>query len=409
VVLALSQDGGSTWKRSVVPGLTRCSGGTFDYADDPSVTFTADRGLVVSAGVSMGDRSVSGGLSVRSDDGGRTWSRPAVMVPEDDPRKGPVAGGPVVQDPRAPRVMYAVSARFAPPGQGPGTSGNSAVLSRSTDGGRSWESPRTVVDAGQERLATGHRLMVLRDGTLLDLFTLGDWRADPGHPSFTIESIRSADGGRTWSGPTRVAELTSVFFFGDPESGDQVSHTTSLLFDTAIDPRSGRLYAAWQDARFNGGAADGVALAMSGDQGRTWSGPVKVNRTPTGIPVADQQVFSVSLAVAPDGTLAVSHFDFRHNDARRPLLTDRWLVRCHPAPGPSGCVGEAARWRETRLTARSFDMRKAPVIPDAASPRGFFLGERMGLTASGGGFVTAWAQPQGRGRAAVHARAVTAG
>lgn len=80
---------------------------------------------------------------------------------------------------------------------------------------------------------------------------------------------------------------------------------------------------AWQDSRFSDGAADAVALAASDDGGRTWSAPVKVNRTPTGIPLPDQQAFTVSLEVGRDGTVAVSYSDFRHNDAGTPLLTDR--------------------------------------------------------------------------------------
>ncbi|MCZ4512150.1 hypothetical protein O3Q52_29060 [Streptomyces sp. ActVer] len=45
----------------------------------------------------------------------------------------------------------------------------------------------------------------------------------------------------------------------------------------------------------------------------------------------------------------------------------------------------------------------APRIPDEASPRGYFLGERMGLVASGRGFTAAWAVPDAPDRGAVHA------
>ncbi|MFF6977719.1 hypothetical protein ACFZAV_08225 [Streptomyces sp. NPDC008343] len=38
VVLAVSGDRGRSWTRTVVPGLTRCSGGTYDYVDGPAVT-----------------------------------------------------------------------------------------------------------------------------------------------------------------------------------------------------------------------------------------------------------------------------------------------------------------------------------------------------------------------------------
>lgn len=402
LIAAVTEDGGRTWNRTVVPGLTRCSGGHFDYIDEPAVTFTGDGGIVVSGGLFMADGSGSAGLSVRSDDGGATWAAPAVIAEEPDPDLGGVAAGPVVVDPRRPEVMYAITPRY------PATdrSRNEALIARTTDGGRTWQAPNPVVDSGEGQMVSGHRLSVLPDGSLVDVYT----HIQFGGPILSVRSTRSTDGGRTWSAPVKVADLRTKWLFQDPESGEQVSHTTSLLSDTGVDPRTGRLYTAWQDARFNGGAADGVALSSSGDGGRTWSEPVKVNRTPTSVLPANQQSFTVTLDVARNGTVGVSYSDFRHNDERAPLLTDRWLVRCRPlasaaAPVATGC-GDPADWKETRLTPKSFDMRQAPRIPDASSPRGYFLGEQMGLVATDRGFTAAWAAPESPGRAAVYSRPV---
>ncbi|MGC9542474.1 sialidase family protein [Streptomyces sp. UG1] len=397
VVLAVSGDGGRTWNRTVVPHLTRCSGGSYDYVDGPAVTFTGDGGLVVTGGLFMADGSASAAVSTRSDDGGRTWTRPAVIVQETDPAQGGVGGGPAVADPRDPDVLYVVTPRF--PAQA--RTRNDGWISRSTDGGRSWQPPTLVVDAGDGHLVSGHRLTVLDDGSLVDVHSRVRFGEGPVTSRLTLQAVRSTDGGRTWSKPVKVADQRTKWLFEDPESGEQVSHTTSLLADTAVDRRTGRIYAAWQDARFSGGGADAVALAASDDGGRTWSQPVRVNRTPTDIPVPNQQSFTVTLAVGHDGTLAVSHFDFRRNDTGAPLLTDRWLVRCRPHA--RDCASDRATWRETRLTPASFDMRQAPRIPDEASPRGYFLGEQMGLVARTGGFTAAWAAPDTPGSAAIHA------
>ncbi len=396
LVLAVTRDGGKSWNRTVVPRLTRCSGGTYDYVDEPAVTFTADGALLVTGGLAMADGSASAGMSVRSDDGGRTWTRPAVIVEETDPTRGGVGSGPAVPDPRDPKVLYVVTPRFPAVER----TRNDAWISRSTDGGRSWQPPTLVVDAGDQRLVSGHRLTVLDDGTLVNVHTQVRFGEGPITNRLTLQAVRSTDGGRTWSAPVKVADLRTRFLFQDPESGEQVSHTTSLLSDTAVDRRTGRIHVAWQDSRFTGGAADSVALASSDDGGRTWSAPVKVNRTPTDIPPPNQQAFTVSLEVGRDGTVGVAHSDFRHNDAGAPLLTDRWLVRCRPQP--ADCASGRATWRETRLTPVSFDMRRAPRIPDEASPRGYFLGEQMGLVATGHRFTAAWAMPDAPGRAAVH-------
>lgn len=401
VVIAVTRDGGRNWKRSVVPGLTRCSGGRYDYVDDPMATFTHDGGVVVTGGVDMADESASAALSTRSDDGGRTWARPSVILEETDPQQGGVAAGQAVPDPRDPTVLYVVGPRFPAEAR----TRNQGWISRSTDGGRTWQTPRIVVEPAEGSMATGHRLTVLRDGTLLDLHTHVRFRTGSGLSEYTLQAVRSTDGGATWSAPQKIAAMKSRIAIQDPETGDHVSHTTSLLSDTAVDPRTGRLYAVWQDARFSGDTADGIALVSSGDGGRTWSEPIKVNRTPTTIPVANQQTFTVSVAVGRDGTLAVSYSDFRHNDSGTPLLTDRWLARCRPAPGNS-CTNPTAKWRENRLTDTSFDMRQAPRIPDASSPRGFFLGEQMGLVATGRGFTSTWATPDAPGSAAAYVRTI---
>ncbi|MEV1081268.1 sialidase family protein [Streptomyces sp. NPDC050211] len=397
VVLAVSGDGGRTWSRTVVPNLTRCSGGTYDYVDSPAVTFTGDGALLVTGGLFMADGSASAAVSARSDDGGRTWTRPAVIVQETDPEQGGVGGGPAVADRRDPDVLYVVTPRF--PSQA--RTRNDGWISRSTDGGRSWQPATPVVDAGDGHLVSGHRLTVLDDGTLVDVHSRVRFGEGPIASRLTLQAVRSIDGGRTWSAPVKVADQRTRWLFQDPESGEQVSHTTSLLADTAVDRRTGRIYAAWQDARFGDGDADSVALASSDDGGRTWSEPVRVNRTPTDIPALNQQAFTVTLAVGRGGTVAVSYSDFRRNDAGTSLLTDRWLVRC--SPQAADCASDRATWRETRLTPTSFDMRRAPRIPDEASPRGYFLGEQMGLVADKGGFMAAWAAPDTPGRAAVHA------
>ncbi|MBE1537670.1 sialidase family protein [Actinomadura algeriensis] len=400
-VVAVSRDAGRHWTRSVVPGLTRCSGGRFDHVDDPAVTFTRDGGLVVTGGVVTDDFTESAALSVRSDDGGRTWTRPAFVAHETDPGRGGVYGGGAVADPRDPDVLYVAGARFPAEAR----TANEGWIARSADGGRTWETPRVTVASAEGTMVTGHRLVALDDGTLLDFHTHVRFGGGPGLTDYTLRVVRSTDGGETWSAPRKVGDMETTVLIKDPESGEDVSHTTSILSDVAVDRRTGRLYAVWQDARFNGGAADGVALVSSGDGGRTWSAPVQANRTPATGPVPNRQTFTVSVEVGHRGTVAVSYSDFRHNDAAAPLRTDRWLATCRPARTGS-CADATAAWRETRLTGTSFDMREAPRIPDEASPRGYFLGEQAGLVAAGRAFVSAWAEPDAPGRAAAFVRTV---
>jgi hypothetical protein len=58
------------------------------------------------------------------------------------------------------------------------------------------------------------------------------------------------------------------------------------------------------------------------DGGCTWSAPIPINQRPTNIPAGDRQAFLPSVAVAADGTVAVTYDDFRFNDANPSLQTD---------------------------------------------------------------------------------------
>jgi len=52
------------------------------------------------------------------------------------------------------------------------------------------------------------------------------------------------------------------------------------LPDIAVDPGSGALYVVWEDSRFSGTHND-IALSKSTDGGKTWTTPKKVNQTPS--------------------------------------------------------------------------------------------------------------------------------
>src|SRR5262249_29258565 len=96
-------------------------------------------------------------------------------------------------------------------------------------------------------------------------------------------------------------------------------------------------------------------------------------------PAGDRQAFLPSIAVAADGTVAVTYYDFRFNDANPGLLTDYWLVE-----GSAGTdLSNPANWRtEARLTNASFHLEKAAI----SAGQGFWLGDYQGLAAAGNSF-----------------------
>src|SRR6266508_5536663 len=82
-LVASSLDGGKTWRRSTIPGLTRCTGGTSDTASDPWVSFGGDGRAYFGgqAGLTSTDPPSIAIAASHSVDGGRHWAGPATVAP----------------------------------------------------------------------------------------------------------------------------------------------------------------------------------------------------------------------------------------------------------------------------------------------------------------------------------------
>jgi hypothetical protein len=384
VIVGASSDGGRTWRRVVVQGLTRCTGGGFDYVDNVWLSF-GPRGLLYLSAHVFADSGASARVGMRSADGGRSWSLPVPIVTENRPRAGSFSGGAIAADPYRPGVVYSVVPKFYQPATDNRPYRGLVLISRSRDAGRRWERPVLAYDSGDDALTTGHQLLVLPDRTLVDIFTLVQ---HPGTARQTkrIGVLRFTDGGQHWSAPTFVEGLGSAGTV-DPDRPAPVNTGSSLVSSVAIDRTTGRMYLVWQDARFTAGAADAIALSASDDAGRTWSPAEKVNATPTTVPIGNQQAFAPTVDVAADGTVAVGYYDLRFNDPGATLPTDRWLVRCRPDRTGFRTMRSCT---ETRLTPHSFDTRQATDID--VGPPGFFLGSTQGLTHTARDFVAVFAQ-----------------
>jgi hypothetical protein len=404
LVAGVSLDGGATWRQVVLPGLTRCTGAQadFDYAFDPWVSFGPGGVLYLCASV-FGDAGSGGILASTSSDGGLTWSDPVPLIAEADPMVED-HGESITADPTDEDLVYGVWTHFpAPKGKTAGVQGP-AFFTSSSDGGATWRRARQIFDPGLGRLTTGNEIVVVPSGELVNGFTLIDVGApDQQQVQASVAVIGSTNKGRSWSRPTIVDRLQSVGT-SDPETGDPVA-SGNLLTDLAVDPTSGRLYLVWQDARLNARRADAIALSSSSDGGRSWTKPVKVNATPTDLPIGNQQAFTPSVEVAADGTVAVSYSDLRHNDPAAPLWTDRWLVACHPT-ARAACTTSDAFGGDVRLTDASFDLRQAPQLVGAGGPEGFFLGDYMGLAGAGDDLLALFSQPHDADPASVFARRI---
>jgi hypothetical protein len=383
---SVSHDGGSTWTPpTAIPGISKCSGGAYDRASDPWLSFAPNGDLyAVSLSFDVFDAN-NAVLVSKSTDGGDTWGTPTPIIADsflgafNDKES-------ITADPTDPsgNLVYAVWDRFISPpgGRGPDqavfrsrTSAQQVWFSRTTNGGASWEPARAIYSPSARAGTIGNIINVVSNGGLVDGFVVFAQNNRTMFPGVAV--IRSSDKGVTWSKtPTIVAPLDRSFPGPyDPDTGFPVRSGGLPAF--AAGPNN-TLYAVWEDDRPTPGV-DAIQFSQSTDGGRSWSQPIKINKTPTDIPAEDQQAFTPEIKVASNGTIGVTYYDVRNNTSALGVPTDYWFVHCH-----SSCT-DTANWSETHV-AGPFDLEQAAVAG------GYFLGDYEGLDTVGNTFVTAFDQ-----------------
>lgn len=360
-VSAVSRDGGLTWKQSLIPGVTRCSGGYYYRGGDDWLTFDKNGDLYHSS-LGVNFNTYENSIIVnKSTNGGETWEDPIVIAEDVYPAISDKEA--ITADPHDARYVYATWCKTE---IGETSAKVTGWFTRTTDGGKTWEPQQRVIDAGANTDVVGSQVQVLPKGDLVIVFT---------YMRSKIALIRSRDKGKTWGPIEMIAELNTGNM-RDPATGDLIASGSSLAA-VAVDPKRGTMYVSWVDTRFDG-VTPSVALTKSSDGGRTWSAPARIN-------TASAAAFTQSVTVAKDGTVGVSYFDVR-NDTSDPAewLADHWLLVSRDG---------GTTWEETHI-AGPFNVRDAP----GRSYPTFtirFLADYVGLAAAGKSFVAAYALPTG--------------
>ncbi len=400
IAASTTSNGGVSWTQATPPfsecaGGTAANGGDFERASDPWATF-APNGDAYFISLSVNfftDQPDSGILVSKMPNGSSSWSAPTTLV-RDRSDVAPFLFNDkesITADPFDPNFVYAVWDRSRFPSDQAGFNAQHSfsfrgdtIFSRTTNGGASWEPARAILAPKSSKFSIGNIISVLPDGTLVDIFD-NEQGSGNNAPGFDIEAIRSSDQGQHWSGRIIVAPERAVAVV-DPDTGAGIRAGAGLP-DIAADlnpssPGYGNLYAVWADSfgTGNGGSAkkkyDRVVFTMSSDGGLHWTPLSVISQSPAGV-----QAFTPMVAVAQDGTVGVTYYDFRNNDAAPGLPTDDWFVHCHPS---TDCKN-GANWTETHV-AGPFDMENAPIA------RGFFTGDYEGLATSGDDFLALFAQ-----------------
>jgi hypothetical protein len=148
-------------------------------------------------------------------------------------------------------------------------------------------------------------------------------------------AARSADGGRTWPNPVRIATVPQDAIL-DPDTG-KPQYAFCCLYGVAA--AGGNAYLAYTA---NAGTHSGrVVVARSKNGGRRWGLP----RTAAQVAA---QTLEPAVAVAGDGTVGVTWYDFRNDRAGdAALTTDYWFAYSRD---------RGRTWR-SRHVAGPFDLR----------------------------------------------------
>ncbi|MEO6206109.1 MAG: sialidase family protein, partial [Mycobacteriales bacterium] len=303
---AVTFDGGKTWKNGYIPGLTTGRGGTFDRGSDSVLAFGPNNTVYYSSLIfnDVTDNAVQSAIvNNTSTDGGRTWG--PVTVVQDDPGGGLNDKNWVVVDHGTETGhhhgrVYVVWDRVA-----------GVIAKYSDDQGKTWVPASPVYTPnvyGSQGI--GSFPVVLENGDLFVAFM-----AEVAPPAVTaqpgdelaeavsgVSKVTSATFPAAGTIPSGAALPPAVVASVATYTGNPIRHQRAgSLLAADADPKTGRRYVVWEDARFRSDAANDALLSWS-DDGIRWSAPVRVN---PGKLNDNLDHYNPSVAVHQDGTVDV--------------------------------------------------------------------------------------------------------
>ena len=360
----LSFDAGATWQNGALP---QPPVGHAPPSDDVTVAFDPrGRGYLCATRAS----NTPGGRAMfvwRTDDGGRSFSAPVALVPEGVPEldhPGIAAGAGPTPSQRNVYVVWAGGADDRHP--------NNLAFTRSTDGGNSFEPPRTILTdhrpsimTAGPRLAAGPRGLVCAVCPEATYQIGGNKRQPSGDMVAQMMAVCSTDAGQTFAAPVPLGWGSAQISLPGSVGKHAVLPSGS---DPAVAaaPRGDALYAAYTTHR-PGAAHSDIVVTASRDRGRTWATPVAAT------PHDDVIYFQPNLAVDAAGRVGISAFALAHGLVNQVLLLS---------------MPHQLRFRAPlQVTTAPFD----PHSPTAGGKHGaWWIGDYQGITASAGAFHLVW-------------------
>jgi len=351
---AYSTDGGQTWKvaEGTAPKNYRVSGDVslaYDASGRAILCYIAFDKLGSTNYWAQG--ATRNGIFIRrSVDGGQNWEPDAVTVISHESTPGiPFEDKPwIVADTSGTHAgnLYIGWTQFT-------LAASDLMFSRSTDGGKTWSQPIKLnsvpgLPRDDNGALEGFHGVVGPDGAL---YTIWDDRDG-------IMMAVSRDGGRTFSKDRRIIPAGPGYF---GITGVSRSNGFPQIGMDMRGKRGGNLYVAWSD--YSNGDVD-VFVSSSGDYGKTWNAPVRVNSDP--IHNGKDQFFQWMAVDPQSGAVNLIFYD-RRTDNQQTAVT-------------------LARSTDGGKTFQNYAWD-----PEEFIAEGDFLGDYLAISAFGNKVFGAWA------------------
>ncbi|MBA3650115.1 MAG: exo-alpha-sialidase, partial [Chthoniobacterales bacterium] len=236
-----------------------------------------------------------------------------------------------------------------------GTTSASPILrSYSDDQGATW-SPGVVIHSANAA-AQGSQPVYLPDGRLAIVY----WNFQGANGGEEIDMVLSNDGGVTFGPPTLV---TPTVRYTPPSI-----RSGTFLPSATTDRTTGNLYVVYQG--FDAAFVPRVLFTKSTNSGASWSAPIAITDNP------NTGVFNPAISASPDGqTLTVSFYDQRDSGGST-VLCNLYLAQSFDG---------GATWQPNiRLTSETTDASLAPLTAS-----GYMLGDYLGIAPTTGPNVPA--------------------
>jgi BNR repeat-like domain len=250
---ARSTDGGSTWTKGFLSGITTFAGGSFSRVSDPTVAYDASHGVWMLASLALTGTTGSTVLVSRSTDGGATWGNPVTVAAAGSGNAGTnldkdwIACDNTASSPFYGRCYVEWDDNGA---------GNRIKMSTSVDGGLTWGVARETANAAT---GLGGQPVVQPNGTVIVPIDNANETA--------LLAFRSTNGGASWSSTTTITSIPTHEVGGELRA----EPLPSAEIDSA-----GKVYVVWQDCRFRSNCSANDIVMTTSTNGTTWSPVVRI-------------------------------------------------------------------------------------------------------------------------------------